>query len=100
MLNLFFTNISSNSLSSQSDGKKYIDDAFMNLKRSNKIQIRTINFKFVETTHALVENLLLSLDSKTGPGISEIQTKVIKSTLPKKSNVTLLYDNLTIAFTN
>ena len=71
-LTFFFTNISSNSLSSQSDAKKYIDDTFINLKRSNKIQIRTKSFKFVETTYAIVEKLLLSLDSKTGPGISEI----------------------------
>ena len=79
VFNSFFTNLSSTSLSSESDCDSYIDKTFSRLKRENKIKLKSGSFKFVRTNENIVERLIMNLNSASGPGISDIPSKVIKS---------------------
>ena len=55
---------------------------------------------FKETTNELVEKILLNLDTRAGSGISGLHSKVIKSTLPKKTEKdNKTYETLTIILT-
>ena len=54
----------------------------------------------METTNEKVEKLLLNLDNRASSIISGLATKVVKSTLPKKTEKdNKTYDNLTIILT-
>ena len=79
VFNSFFTNLSSTSLSSESDCDSYIDKTFSRLKRENKIKLKSGSFKFVRTNENIVERLIMNLNSASGPVIYDIPSKVIKS---------------------
>ena len=61
VFNTFFTSLSSNSLSSESDN--YLDKVFSKLKRENKNQLKTKTFSFCHTNSDIVENLIINLNS-------------------------------------
>ena len=75
--NTFFTSLKSNSLSSEKECDKFVDDTFQDLKRKNIIKDNT--FKFSLTTESTVEKLLNKLDGSTGAGLTGIPTKVFKN---------------------
>ena len=77
IFNLFFTNLSSSSLSTKEEGEQFINNTFTELKRKNKITTST--FAFVPTTAIIVDKLLANLESSSGAGISGLPSKVLKS---------------------
>ena len=77
IFNLFFTNLSSTSLSTKEESDQFINSTFSVLKRENKITTST--FSFVPTTAKIVELLLAKLESSSGAGISGLPSKVLKS---------------------
>jgi hypothetical protein len=78
LFNTFFTNISSTSLASDIDSDNFIDKTFSQLKKDKFITLQTENFKFVHTNENIVERLIFNLSPSSGPGLSEIPSKLIK----------------------
>ena len=55
-----------------------IDKTFSLLKNKGLIKIKTKEFNFVHTTNEIVEKLINNLSAISGPGLSEIPSRVIK----------------------
>lgn len=77
MFNSFFTKISSDSLSCNSECKEFINDQFLELKRANAFKTDTFNFQ--HTSVDKVEKLLASIDSTSSAGLAGIPTKTLVS---------------------
>ena len=75
--NLFFTSISSNSLSKDDESKDFVYKQFADLK-NNKI-IRTGDFSFKQISAATVAKHLSTISPSSAAGVSGIPTKVIHS---------------------
>jgi hypothetical protein len=77
LFNLFFTTISSNSLSKDDESKNYVFKQFANLKNNNVI--RPGNFSFKPISASTVEKQLATISPSSAAGISGIPTKIIHS---------------------
>ena len=75
MFNIYFTTFQSNSDVSNEDSARFCE----NLLNKSNINNRRSTFSFHETNYSTVENLLNGLMSTSGPGISGIATKLLKS---------------------
>ena len=92
IFNLFFTTLNSTSIASKDECDEYIDDVFIKLKRQG--DIKTSNFTFTPITNSIVEKLLNNLDSKSGPGVSGLPSKVLKSAYSSITpSLTSLFNN-------
>jgi len=74
--NQFFTNIKPNAFQPDDVCNKFIADNFKLLKENNLI--KTSEFKFRQTTPAIVSKLLKNLDESKGAGVTGIPSKVLK----------------------
>ena len=88
--NSFFTTLSSKSLANHDRSTNFIDKIFKQMKNNNKI-ISNQSFNFNLTSETTVLNFINSLDKASGPGISDIPTKIIKLC---SSSLTPLLTNL------
>ncbi|CAF0989180.1 unnamed protein product [Brachionus calyciflorus] len=82
IFNVFFTSISSSSEYSFNEASDFIEEKLVNnLKDENS------EFKFSFTTADQIDELLTSIPSQSGPGISEIPTKIFKSSTKKLKTI-------------
>ena len=88
--NSFFTTLSSKSLANHDRSTNFIDKIFKQMKNNNKI-ICNQSFNFNLTSETTVLNFINSLDKASGPGISDIPTKIFKLC---SSSLTPLLTNL------
>ena len=78
ILVVIFTNISRNSMVSDSESTSYINDCFLELKRSGRLIVPNKGFSFKQFSLNEVEKAIASLENIRSSGITEIPVKVIK----------------------
>lgn len=90
IFNAYFTSLSSESNNSLSECENFVDEQLKRACDDKQIKIQEGAFKFSFTTASEIEKLLSSIPTTSGPGVSGIPTKNIK-TSPMNLNTVIAY---------
>lgn len=78
LFNSFFTSLKSSSTINHDDSIEFIHNT---INKNKKTNVPSFQFKVIE--NKIVMDLILDLDNSSGPGVSEISTKIFKAAINK-----------------